>query len=216
MGTLLSLFDYTGAWAEPYLGNGWTVFQLDIKLGTDIMEIDTMWLYENVFDNSPDGTVDGIIAAPPCTDFSRSGAQYWPEKDRNGDTDKSAELVRQVLRIVDVCMPDFWAIENPVGRLNRVVPELQPYGPWYFQPYDFGDPFTKKTGLWGEFNLPRKSYGFGLFQGIEDDDILGVNPEKYSSQGSPIQRYGGQSKMRKEARSITPSGFAFAFYEANH
>jgi len=29
----------------------------------------------------PDKSVYGILAAPPCTDFSVSGAQYWKQKD---------------------------------------------------------------------------------------------------------------------------------------
>jgi len=216
MRTLLSLFDFSGIWAKPYLENGWTVFQFDIKFGTDLMDVNPEWVYENAFENSPNGTVDGIIAAPPCTDFALSGAQYWPKKDKNGDTEKSAELVRQVLRIVDVCMPEFWAIENPVGRIDKVVPELKQFGPWYFQPYYFGDPYTKKTGLWGQFKMPKKSNGFGLFQGIEDSEILEVEPKSYCSQGSWVQQYGGKSEKTKEARSVTPKGFAYAFFKANH
>jgi len=122
--TLLSLFDYTGNWARPYADAGWSVFQIDIKLGIDILDINAEWMYENIFDNAPNGTVDGILAAPPCTDFTRSGAQYWPEKDRNGSTEKSLELVYQTLRIIDLCQPFFWALEQPVGRLPRLVPEI--------------------------------------------------------------------------------------------
>ena len=28
--------------------------------------------------------IDGILAAPPCTDFTSAGAQYWAQKDKDG------------------------------------------------------------------------------------------------------------------------------------
>ena len=37
-------------------------------------------------------------------------------------------------------------IENPVGVLNRLVPELP--RPHYVQPWQFGHGETKKTGFW--------------------------------------------------------------------
>ena len=200
MKTLLSLFDYTGNWSYPYAENGWTVFQIDIKHGIDILGINTEWLYENIFDNAPNGTVDGILAAPPCTDFAVSGAQYWKQKDIDGRTEKSLKLVMQVLKIVDVCMPDFWALENPVGRLPKLLPEIGK--PWYWQPFWFGDAYTKKTGLWGNFKKPEKT------------NI--VEPEKVCPQGSWIQKLGGKTEHTKELRSQTPMGFAWAFYYANN
>jgi hypothetical protein len=67
----------------------------------------------------------------------------------------------------------------------------------YFNPCDYGDPWTKKTCLWGEFNQPVKTP---------------VEP----TEGSKLWRmYGGKSDKTKMMRSITPPGFAQAFYEAN-
>ena len=198
---VLSLFDYSGNWSRPYEEAGHTVFRIDLKHGIDVMELSAAWLMENVMDNSPTGTVDGILAAPPCTDFAGSGAQYWPAKDADGRTAKSLELVRQVLRCVEFCKPDWWAMENPVGRLNALIPGLAKFGPWYWQPHWFGDAYTKKTGLWGKFNrnLPRTD----------------VEPLRVCSQGSWVQRLGGKSEKTKELRSMTPMGFARAFYAAN-
>jgi len=205
MPVLLSLFDFSGNWAAPYADAGWDVILWDIKHTSDLFSTFTNindacaeYFYENIFDNY--GTVDGIIAAPPCTDFAVSGAQYWKQKDLDGRTEKSVQMIYQVLRIVDLCQPSFWAMENPVGRLPKLVPEVG--NPWYFQPYWFGDPYTKKTGLWGEFNIPEK--------------INVVEPIKSCSQGSWLQKLGGKSEKTKELRSMTPEGFAQAFYEANH
>jgi hypothetical protein len=201
--TILSLFDYSGNWSRPYLEAGANVVQIDKKHGVDVMELSATWLKENVMDSF--GTVDGILAAPPCTDFAVSGAQYWPAKDKDGRTAKSVELVRQVLRIVEFCKPDWWAMENPVGRLNTLLPELAEYGPWYFQPCDYGDPYTKKTGLWGRFVPPLP-----LWSGDNS-----VKPERVCSQGSWVQKLGGKSERTKELRSMTPLGFAYAFAAAN-
>lgn len=197
--TILSLFDFSGNWSRPYFEAGANVIQVDIKLGMDVMKIDSAWLNDL-------GVVDGILAAPPCTDFAVSGAQYWRLKDLDGRTGKSLELVRQVLRCVEFCKPDWWAMENPVGRLNVLIPELAKWGPWYFNPCDYGDPYTKRTGLWGNFVPPLP-----LFIGGDQS----VKPVRVCSQGSWVQRLGGKSEKTKRLRSDTPMGFARAFFVAN-
>lgn len=137
---------------------------------------------------------------PTASNLDGSGAQYWKQKDQDGRTARSVELIYQVLRIVDLCKPDFWALENPVGRLQKLVPKLGK--PWYFQPYWYGDPYTKKTGLWGNFVKPPKTNV--------------VDPARACKQGSWLMKLGGKSDRTKELRSETPRGFAQAFFEANH
>jgi len=143
--------------------------------------------------------VHGILAAPPCTHFAGSGAQYWKAKDADGRTQEAVALVRHVLKLVRALQPRWWALENPVGRLPKLVPELG--RPFYWQPHWYGDPYTKRTGLWGNFNadLPRWD----------------VEPIRACAQGSWLQRYGGSSERTKAARSVTPHGFARAFFRAN-
>lgn len=210
MKTLLSLFDYSGNWARPYFENGWNVILWDRKHTSDlysrfsnIEDACADFFYEHIFDNY--GTVDGIVAGVPCTDFSSSGARWWKEKDEAGITEKSVELVHQTLRIIDLCMPDFWAIENPVGRIAKLVPELGK--PWYFQPYWYGDAYTKKTGLWGDFRPPLPT------NMIEPKIYTNSKGQKGSFMWAKL---GGKSERTKEIRSETPMGFAQAFYESNH
>ena len=57
--------------------------------------------------------------------------------------------------------------------------------------------YTKKTGLWGAFNKPEKK-------------SLPV-----STEGNWIMKLGGKSERTKELRSMTPKGFALAFFNAN-
>lgn len=195
--TILSLFDYSGRWSQPYRENGYEVFQVDIKLGIDILELQP--------EDMPFESVYGILAAPPCTDFAGSGAQYWGAKDLDGRTEQSLALVRKTLEFVDYYDPKFWVLENPVGRLPRLIPRLG--NPWYFNPNEFAgwlegeeadrECYTKRTGLWGKFEIPDKK------------------PLPVSPGGSWIMKLGGKSERTKELRSMTPLGFAYAFYEAN-
>ena len=184
--TILSLFDFSGNWPSPYKEAGYEVIQIDIKHDFDILSIKQ--------EDIP-YPIHGILAAPPCTDFAGSGAQYWKVKDADGRTEASLALIDKTLEIVSWCNPKFWALENPVGRLQKLRPQLG--APWYFQPHWFGDAYTKKTGLWGNFNKNL----------VRND----VEPDP----NSWIMKLGGKSERTKELRSMTPMGFARAFFEAN-
>jgi len=34
------------------------------------------------------------------------------------------------MEIVQYLNPGFWVVENPIGRLNELIPVLKPFGPW--------------------------------------------------------------------------------------
>jgi len=76
--TIISFFDYTGEWCKPYKMAGYDVYQFDLKLGYDIYEIMERVITQKV--DNPGFKVHGILAAPPCTDFARSGAHLWKGK----------------------------------------------------------------------------------------------------------------------------------------
>jgi len=239
MKRLLSLFDYSGQWSEPFALNGWDVIQWDIKISEfmDVNNIDSVETALDLFEYC-----DGILAAPPCTEFTVSCSQYWRMKDADGRTAAAVHLVNQVQKLADLFTPTdpeydggfFWVVENPVGRLPKLIPEIGQ--PVYFHPCDYAgylepkkkdlallnkirkknghnvtkketefviamNAYTKKTGLWGSFNrdIPKKP----------------IEPVKCAPQGSFTQRLGGKSEKTKEERSITPAGFAMAFYLAN-
>lgn len=202
MKTLLSLYDKSGVWSGPFADAGWNVILWDLghqtdyyRTFTDVMDATADYFYDHIFDNY--GTVDGILIAQPCTDFATSGARWFAEKDANGVTDLSIELTYQSLRIVDLCNPDFWALEQPVSRIHNLVPELGP-PMMYFNPCDFGDPYNKKTALYGEFNTNLKRSPVAPLEGSKMH-----------------RKYGGKSDRTKELRSVTPPGFADAFFQAN-
>ena len=183
---ILDLCGGTGNWSKPYQDAGYKVVIVDPLYGLDVLTFD------------PPQKVHGILAAPPCTEFAGSGARWWAEKPPELLTN-AVEIVRACLRIVQQTTPKWWVLENPVGRLARSVPEL---GKWNhtFQPWEYGDPWTKRTCLWGDFVMPTKTP---------------VEPIRYCEQGSWTQRLGGKSEKTKRLRSMTPLGFAGAFFLAN-
>lgn len=201
---ILSLYDYTGAWAKPYIDAGYPVMLWDKKVEGDILDFELLeeWLsgyYDHVY---------GIIAAPPCTDFAGSGARWWKEKDKDqGRIETSIALVELAMLIKQLCPNlNFWALEQPVGRVEKLVPELKPFRKYLFNPCDFGDPYTKKTILYGEFNNNLKKNP--------------VAPEHIIWAGKKFPKLfagtGGTSERSKTIRSTTPAGFARAFFEANN
>ena len=235
MPTILSLFDESGIWSHPFVQAGYDVYQFDLNTGFEIRDFSVGWFIENW--NITD--VEGVLAAPPCTHFTCSGNQYWAVKDADGRTAAAVELVMQVIRVVQYFEPDWWVIENPQGRLVKLITAYCGADilgkPWYFDPFEFAgyadeefnyrrmseeplksfaskfssaqrlafatERYTKRTGLWGEFNIPHK---------------LSLPPVQFCEQGSWLQLLGGKSERTKQLRSTTPTGFSQAFFEVNH
>ncbi len=201
MMNILSLFDHSGEWPRPYLEAGHAVWSVDLKRGHDVSTLTSDEVREHF-----GGEVDGILAAPPCTHFTVSGAQYWAAKDADGRTDAMLALVDATLRLVGDLRPRFWALENPVGRLaTRLRPNLgRPKLIW--QPHWYGDAYTKRTCLWGDFNadLPRT-----------DVDPVMYTDSKGNRGSWHWAKLGGKSEKTKALRSVTPAGFARAFFEVN-
>lgn len=191
--TILSLYDLTGNWARPWAEAGYNVLTFDIQSGQDVHDFSVEWFNDN-YDITD---VYGMLIAQPCTDFAVSGAKHFAKKDAAGDTARSIELVHQSLRTVEYFRPKFWVLENPVSRIEK----LTGLPPWrlLFNPNNFGDPYTKKTVLWGKFNA--------------DLPTANVDPVEGSKMWA---KYGGKSQATKNARSATPEGFAYAFFKANN
>lgn len=177
--TVLSLCDHSGTWSQPYRDAGYDVVQLDLKIGQDV----------RLFEALP-FPVRGVLAAPPCTEFASSGARWWPEKGEQALLDALA-VVDACLRIIAVHRPVWWVLENPVGRLRRFLgaPRMA------FDPCDYGDGYTKRTQLWGDFREPLMA------------KVPVTEPNRI--------HWAAPGPDRSAVRSITPSGFARSFFEAN-
>lgn len=177
---ILDLCGGTGAWSKPYKDAGYDVRQITLP------EYDVR-LYE------PPDNVYGVLAAPPCTNLARSGARLWKSKGESALLE-AMSIVDACLRIITVTNPEWWALENPIGRIYKYLgePLLK------FDPYYYGDPYTKRTWVWGKFNIPIEN----RVEPVQGDRTSSIGPTKSAFD-------------RSARRSITPSGFAQAFCVAN-
>ena len=198
---ILDLCGGTGSWSLPYKEAGY-----DVRVVT-LPEYDVRTF-------NPPENVYGILAAPPCTEFSVLNCRAEP---RQRDEVSGMEIVNACLRIIKQCNPIFWALENPRGYLRKYlgIPPLT------FQPWYYGDPWTKATDIWGNFSPPQRIYQ-------NWDDVPKLPLYTRPGRGKPNFAFLHKSAWEElpqlhfhkpetdaEFRAMTPPGFAKAFYESN-
>jgi hypothetical protein len=94
---------------------------------------------------------DLIIMHPPCTALAVSGNAWYGEgMPKYQERLDSVEWTKRLFNAAKGCAYHV-CMENPVGVLGRLA-GLKPTQ--YIQPYMFGHPEQKKTGLWLR-NLPK-------------------------------------------------------------
>lgn len=192
---ILDLCGGTGAWSKPYKEAGY-----DVRLIT-LPEYDVC-TYE------PPENVYGILAAPPCTEFSIA---------KNGRPRNLVEAMRIVEACLDIiwhCRLEgsliFWALENPKGYMRQFlgIPKFT------FEQWQYAAPGIKPTDVWGYFNPPKPKIK-------ERPENLVVKYKDQHSHGRLLavphcpEEYQSLSLDRAAIRAITPPGFARAFYESN-
>ena len=208
MKIILDLCGGTGSWSRPYREAGY-----DVRLIT--------FPDFNVLIYEPTENVHGILAAPPCTEFSQLNREKFNNKQLFLEIDKykntpSLDILAACLRIIDKCNPVFYAIENPCGSMRKYMgkPQLS------FQPYQYGDGWTKKTDVWGKFNIPKPKHTWETCPKLN----LYVRPGRkkpsmaflHKSAKSFIPQLAEfEPETDAALRAITPPGFARAFFEAN-
>ncbi len=218
MKIILDLCGGTGSWSKPYRDAGY-----DVRIITlPEYDVTDYSLREYLAKLKP----YGILAAPPCTQFSFAKTTGQPRDLRAG-----LNIVNACLNIIWECQINppspyckttsvkFWSLENPNGLLKRFLglPVFE------FNPWEFGNSYKKNTHLWGFFNKPKKiftkeidvmtsiqisqcktnSRQFPRLQKFDRLKTREIHPEKYPELD------------RQARRAITPSGFAKAFFEAN-
>jgi hypothetical protein len=164
---------------------------------------------------TPPNDVYGIIANPVCTEFSTARSTG---KARNPDD--GMFLVRECQRIIAEASPVWWVIENPArGVLKQYLGEPQyEYEPWWY-----GSPWTKRTALWGKFNIPPRKYF--KWEDVPKIDGLYQRPGRgkpslafmHKSAYDLIEEFWTLPRPDTDAefRSICSQKFAKAFFIAN-
>lgn len=139
----------------------------------------------------PRDTIAFVAAFPPCTDQAVSGARWFKEKGIHGLAE-AVELAESCVRICEWSEAP-WMLENPVSTMANYWRKPD----YIFHPYEYGDPYLKKTCLWtgGGFVMPRTA----PVEPTEGQKIWKMPP----------------SEDRGRLRSKTPPGFAKAVFEAN-
>lgn len=192
MKTILDLCGGTGSWSKPYLEAGYNV-QLVTLPETDVRDF------------IPPSNVHGILAAPPCTMFSL--ARTRAKKPR--DFVEGMETVSACLRIIWACRASgslkWWVLENPVGFLRQFLgaPAVT------FMAWQYGGEHIKPTDLWGYFQTPKKTVK-GSAKPVRPKGRMPGGTRDWS-----FAKNGANGLTRQEIRSMTPPGFAKAFFEAN-
>tara|TARA_R110002167_G_C12549151_1_gene640711 strand:- start:291 stop:899 length:609 start_codon:yes stop_codon:yes gene_type:complete len=195
---ILDLCGGTGMWSKPYKDAGYTVKVITLP-EHDVFKYND---YENFIEN-----VYGILSAPTCTHFSLARTTAKTPRDLK----TAMKLIRRCLNIVEDCRVNgnlkFWALENPVGYLRQFLGKP----PLTFNPADYGANYTKKTDLWGYYNLPKKKPNK-----LTDEEIAkcSINnrllPELPKDYVCP-----DNFRPQQARRSMTDKHFATAFFKAN-
>lgn len=203
MKTILHLCADIGSDSKPYSDAGYNV----VKIGKDV----------GVENYTPPSDVYGVISNPVCTEFSVAGRGFH----QRGDHEAGMFLVNHCLRIINQCTPVFHVIENPAsGRLKDFLgkPNYE-YEPWWF-----GSPWTKKTALWGRFNIPAARYN--KWHQVPKNEKLYVRPSRkkpsmaqfHKSSIHDIEEFHCfRDAVRDDMslRSLCSQNFARAFFEVN-
>ena len=219
----------TGSWSRPWEAAGYDVRILtlpeydvrDVMIGMQGVRPVQLILKKKDktgavigYEFLPISNISGILAAPPCTEFSVLNCKA---EARDRDEAAGMEIVNACMSIIKACEPAWWALENPRGYLRKYL------GPptMTFQPWQYGDPWTKVTDIWGNFNIPAPVFG-------KWEDVPKLPLYTRPGRGKPNFAFLHKSawpdipqlsyhrpETDAEFRAMTPPGFANAFYEAN-
>ncbi len=212
---ILDLCGGTGSWSRPYKEAGYDVEVLTlpawdvtkVEFESNAMEFirqDTHYLdtkcvlYKDIY---------GILAAPPCTEFSIAKGN----QPRN--LEAALEVVNSCIRIIHSCRLKgnlkFWALENPRGLLRQFlgIPHFT------FEHWEYGNEQIKPTDIWGYFKEPAKTVKVKPEQ-LTVKFGTRTNGRGWAKPECP-EEYKHMNLNRAAIRAITPQGFAEAFYKAN-
>ena len=142
----------------------------------------------------------------------------FKEVGRQRNPQAGLKIVMACLRIIEKSKPVWWALENPVGFLREYMGKSA----LIFQPWQYGDPWTKRTEIWGTFIAPEKKYS--NWEDVPNKLPLYTRPGREkpsfaylhkSEQALIPQLAWATPKTDADFRAITPPGFAQAFFNAN-
>lgn len=163
--------------------------------------------------------VYGVFANCPCTEFST--ADY----SRVCDMQEGMFCVDHCKRILEDAKSrggiKFHVLENPAR--STLWKHLGVKPTYKYQPYQYNSPWSKETGLLGEFNIPKHT---STWETVEKNPNLYVRPSRKKPSLALFHKSALQYiedwqwakeyiKCDADLRSMCTTGFAHSFYLAN-
>lgn len=171
----LDLFAGLGGFSAAFEdADGWDVTTVDIQ---DRFETD---ITADVMDLRPADLPDAdvVLASPPCTCFSLAANGHHEHFDGAGpltdDARQAVALAYHTLGLIRALDPDYWFMENPRGKLRKVIG--RPQGTVSLCQYGYD--WQKPTDLWG-----RHPAGFEYRRCSPGDDCHVSGPSGFDGDG---------------------------------
>lgn len=130
---ILVACEYSGRVREAFRALGHDAISCDLLPSEDNSEFHHMGSVDDVLHYA----WDLVIAHPPCTHLSVSGARWWKDKQK-----EQAEGIAFFLKFTKLKCA--WAIENPISIMSTAYRKPDQI----IQPWQFGHGETKATCLW--------------------------------------------------------------------
>jgi site-specific DNA-cytosine methylase len=134
--------EYSGVVREAFRAKGHDAWSCDLLDSED----DSPYHYKGDVVPFIEQGWDLMIAHPPCTHLSVSGARHFAAKKASGVQDEALDFVRLLLN----APVDKIALENPISIISSRIRKPDQI----IQPWQFGHGETKATCLWLK-NLPK-------------------------------------------------------------
>ncbi len=125
--------EYSGIVRDAFIKKGHDAISCDL-LPTDMPGPHYQGDVFDILDDS----FDLMIAHPPCTHLAVSGAAWFKYKEK-----EQKEALEFVQKLLDAPIEKI-ALENPVSVISTRIRKPNQI----IQPWQFGEPFSKKTCLW--------------------------------------------------------------------
>lgn len=146
---VLDLYSGLEGWSSPWRAAGHNVYRVELN---PIFPAE----HRDVFDFDPaqlPWKPDIILASPPCTAFTvMQIGRNW-NHDHTPKNDKARAgllLLERTIAIIEAIDPQFFIIENPVGKMRR-MPQLAHLDRRNVTYCQYGEKRMKPTDLWGGF-----------------------------------------------------------------
>jgi hypothetical protein len=139
---ILVACEYSGRVREAFRALGHDAWSCDIEPAEDYQKYH---IKEDVLNVIHWNNWDMMIAFPPCTYITKAGSR-WLFQDGKLNPDRHAKMIEGrdfFMELYNADIPKI-ALENPTPMHIAELPKPTQV----IEPYQFGDPYTKRTLLW--------------------------------------------------------------------